>query len=142
MRAELVRILLAASIVNVSACAQGNAEPESLARAGASAGLEGKWIAIALPGNRGPPWIELRNGEVDGHAGCNAFGGTYTIAADGRLAFGRMTASKKLCMGAAMESESRVLEALSRTADAKLEGDRLDLRDSRKTVLLQLQRAR
>jgi heat shock protein HslJ len=142
MRSTVMRILLLASLIHAAGCANGTAEPAALQSPSAAAALEGTWVASALPGAGGPPRIELREGEASGHTGCNAFGARYTLGADGGITFGPVTASKKLCMGAPMQSEARVLDALSKTARAAISGDRLTLRDTGDIIVLELERAR
>jgi heat shock protein HslJ len=137
MPATLVRIVLLASIVHAGGCANGTAEPAALQSSSAAAALEGTWVASALPGAAGPPRIELRDGEASGHTGCNAFGARYTLGADGGITFGPVTATKKLCMGAPMQSEARVLDALARTARVEVAGSTLQMHDGTGTVLLE-----
>ncbi|MFM7671748.1 MAG: META domain-containing protein [Bacteroidota bacterium] len=73
-------------------------------------------------------------GRMTGSTGCNSFMGTYTISGDGvKLDPGAMT--RKACEG---KQEKQFLEALRRTVNLRLSGERIELVDEKEQVLAQL----
>lgn len=79
----------------------------------------------------------FENGEVSGSAGCNSYGGSYTID-DFRLSVGVLTTTKMACTSPAgvMEQEQRYLSFLAGTFAHNLEGDqfRLEMGDGRSLI--------
>ncbi len=71
------------------------------------------------------------NGSVGGSAGCNSYGGDYTVDGN-RLTIGSIGSTKMHCTEPAgvMEQETRYLNLLSTTAEYRIEGDRLTLIDA------------
>ncbi|GAA1032288.1 hypothetical protein GCM10009557_30320 [Virgisporangium ochraceum] len=66
------------------------------------------------------------DGRVTGNTGCNAFGGTATVAGD-QITFGDLASTRRACVGAAGSLEADVLRVLEGTAKYRIEGDRLIL---------------
>ena len=130
--------LLAAGCANGSADTDAGADPQ--ASPDAIVALEGDWTATALAGVEGPPRIAFRAGEVRGHTGCNGFVGSYKLGPDGSLAIGPVASTKKFCEGEPGRSERRVLDALTRTARARVAGDALVLHDAGGATLLEWRR--
>jgi len=57
------------------------------------------------------------DGRASGSAGCNGYFGSWSQAADGKLALGKMGATMKACAPSLMEQEGKYLRALE-TASA------------------------
>ena len=76
------------------------------------------------------------DGTVTGSTGCNTFSGAYTLTEGGRLAFAPLATTRRACLSAAGEQETRVLEALNAVASADRDGDRLTLRNASGDALL------
>jgi heat shock protein HslJ len=78
----------------------------------------------ALPGVRVTLSFDLA-GQAGGEGGCNAFGGSYT-AEGGRLTFGHLTQTLRLCADeAANQQEAAYLAALQAAQSFRVEGERL-----------------
>ena len=70
--------------------------------------LNGKPIGEAEEGKRREVYLTLASKEnkVSGNAGCNGFGGTYTLQPDGfRLGFSQMMRTQMACDGLDLENE-------------------------------------
>lgn len=77
------------------------------------------------------------NGSVGGSAGCNRYGGAYTV--DGSaLTVGELFRTEMYCLepAGAMEQEDRYLDLLDSAAGYRLEGDRLTITDAGGNPLL------
>ena len=74
---------------------------------------------------------------VAGSGGCNRVAGGYTLAGD-RITFGRVAGTMMACT-AGMDQERGFLDALGTVARWSIEGQRLDLIDSRGDVLLRFE---
>lgn len=133
--------LLAAGCAGGSADTGTDADSDASASPDAVPSLEGDWTAPALAGAQGPPRIAFRAGEVRGHTGCNGFVGSYKLGPDGSLAIGPVASTKKFCEGEPGRSERRVLDALTRTARARVAGDALVLHDAGGASLLEWRRS-
>lgn len=55
--------------------------------------------------------IFTTNGMVKGRGGCNVFSGTYTLK-DGKLSFGPLAATMKMCAPAVSDQEERFFQSL------------------------------
>ena len=72
-------------------------------------------------------------GRAAGSAGCNRFSGSYDLAGD-QLTFGPSAATRKMCADG-MDQEMAYLQALTRIASYKIEGEELRVRDEDGEVL-------
>lgn len=71
--------------------------------------------------------LSFRDGRVSGDAGCNTFGGTYTLDGD-RLAIGRLATTRKACPGkGVMEQERQYVAALEAVTTWTIDRGLLDL---------------
>ena len=66
--------------------------------------LLGQWKAqmaeTKSKGEEKAPMIAFsEDGKVSGYSGCNSFNGTYTLSAEGELAFGPLAMTKRFCGG-------------------------------------------
>src|SRR6187399_17306 len=101
----------AAAALLLAACAS---EPGAAAPVAAKADPLGTWHIAALPaGQDGKrPFLEFRvDGQMGGNAGCNAFGGSYTLGPGDSITFGPLRQTKMFCGEPQMEAESRVVGA-------------------------------
>lgn len=74
--------------------------------------------------------------QVGGEAGCNGYGGTYTLNGD-KLTFSYLSSTLRACAEPEfMEQEQKYMTNLTHTASYKLEGNRLTIFDAKGTSLL------
>jgi heat shock protein HslJ len=107
-----------------------------------SAALPGtEWVLVSLHGSapmQGKA-ITLRFAEasVEGSAGCNTYGGSYTVSED-RLRLSGVYATEMACMEPAgiMKQEQAYLTALGAAARFQVDGDRLEVYDQAGTQIL------
>lgn len=135
------RLAATCVIVFATGCVRDEA---SAGAAASSPDPVGVWnvddAAIAQAGK--PAYLEFRqDGQMGGNAGCNSFGATYTLGTDGAIAISTLRQTKMFCGGAAMETEKRMIDALSRAARIETAGTRLTLRDASGAALLSFERA-
>jgi heat shock protein HslJ len=83
--------------------------------------------------------VTLRFAEtsVEGSAGCNTYGGSYTVSED-RLRLSGVYATEMACMEPAgiMKQEQAYLNALNTAAQFQVDGDRLEVYDGTGTQIL------
>jgi heat shock protein HslJ len=111
-----------------------------------AANLDGtQWHFVEVAGAPVPAVVNtilrLRNGRASGKAGCNTFGATWQLSADGSASFGRVLSTKMACMqpAGAMQVEHGVFATLQHTARIEREGDSLVLLDAAGKPLAKLQ---
>jgi heat shock protein HslJ len=73
--------------------------------------------------------LEFRDGNAGGNSGCNAYGGPYTARRGGSLSIAGLSMTDMACMDpeGVMEQESVYLDALTRAAAYRIDGDRLEI---------------
>lgn len=102
-------IILSACNSSKPAASPGNASTPSLTGTyWKLTELNGKPVGDAEEGKRREIYLSLTSKEnrVSGNAGCNGFGGTYTLQADGfRLSFSQMMRTQMACDGLDLENE-------------------------------------
>lgn len=138
----LVLLIVALSL---SACAPTDEQPTQ--PVGEQAGLlDQEWVLESF-GKKGAPtaaidgvMVTLRlgsDGNAGGSAGCNQYGGAYTIQGD-QISFGEMVSTLMACEDAAvMEQESQYLQALSKARTYMVSNDKLTIEyDSGDSVLI------
>ncbi len=74
------------------------------------------WVAVSIAGrpaaDKMESWVKLsKDGEISGHAACNAFTGSFRIDGD-RISVAQLARTKMLCVGATMDEERRFLAAI------------------------------
>jgi len=74
------------------------------------------WVAVSIAGrpaaDKMESWVKLStDGEISGHAACNAFTGSFRIDGD-RISVDQLARTKMLCVGATMDEERRFLAAI------------------------------
>jgi heat shock protein HslJ len=81
--------------------------------------------------------LSFDQGSLEGSAGCNTYGGSYT-ASEESLSFGGVYATERACMEPAgiMEQERAYLDALNARARYQIPGDRLKVYDGAGTPIL------
>lgn len=109
----------------------GQASPASVAD------LNGTdWRFVTVGGAAVPAGVtatlRFRAGHASGKAGCNAYGATYEIAADGTVGFNRSLATQMACLQprGAMQVQRGVFAALRLARRAVLEHGKLVLLDA------------
>jgi heat shock protein HslJ len=70
---------------------------------------------------------------MQGFAGCNRLLGSYELKGE-KLKFGRMASTRMACQNG-MELEASFMQALESTVIWKIEGEHLELSDSKGTLL-------
>lgn len=108
-------------------------------RAQTSDELEGDWSVNgihypereAIISVRGDLTVNIREGRISGHSGCNRFAGGFTVA-QGAVSVGPLMGTRMFCDDpdagsgpSIMEQEAALLAALEHTASYRLEGSRL-----------------
>jgi heat shock protein HslJ len=99
------------------------------------------WVLASLNGSAPMQGREvtLRFAEtsVEGSAGCNTYGGSYTVSED-RLRLSGVYATEMACMEPAgiMKQEQAYLNALNTAAQFQVDGDRLEVYDGTGTQIL------
>ena len=140
---QVVFVLLA--VIGVAGCAaqpvQGAAQdsagsPVATADVLASANLQGtEWRFIEIGGTAVPDdvvaTLRLRGNRASGKAGCNSYGASWQMTADGGTRFGEMMSTKMACLepAGAMRVERGVFNALQKTARLRRDGDNLVMLD-------------
>jgi heat shock protein HslJ len=122
----------------LAACTNANQEQPTAP----SAALPGTgWILVALNGSAPVQGKEvtLRFAEtsLEGSAGCNTYGGSYSVSED-RLRLSGVYATEMACVEPAgiMEQEQAYLSALNAAARCRVDGDRLEIYDQAGTQIL------
>jgi heat shock protein HslJ len=84
--------------------------------------FEGRWIITEIAGKgslaQHTPWLELSNGQMTGHSGCNRFFSEYQVKGN-NIAFGPIGSTRKLCPGPEMKQESALLKLLTTPLEMK-----------------------
>ena len=128
-------------------CAAQGARGPALASAPAAASssatgtemakLEGTaWRFVEVVGTPVPNGVHatlhLRDGRASGKAGCNAYGASWEMHADGRAKFGAAMSTKMACLtpAGAMRVERGVLDALQHPVHLRRNGGTLVLLDA------------
>jgi len=101
----------------------------------ASASLTGQWTLVSYGDPASPtpaaPDVETsivfgEDGQVNGTAGCNGFGGGYEVDGD-KITFGPIVATLKFCDGAVGEQETATFAVFVDTAGFTVDGDTLTI---------------
>jgi heat shock protein HslJ len=103
---------------------------------------EGGGMADVPAGLRIDLAFDAAVGSASGSAGCNRYRTSASVG-EGRLAFGAVAASKRMCAEppGVMAVEARFLAALAAVARASIDGDRMDLLADDGAAVLALVRA-
>ncbi|HJU07247.1 MAG TPA: META domain-containing protein [Rhodanobacteraceae bacterium] len=104
-----------------------------------------QWRFVSVQGKSIPDDVHatLRfddKGRASGRAGCNSYGASFLAGGDGALHFGQMLSTKMACLqpAGAMETERGVMDALSRTAHARVQNGEMTLLDVTGTAVAAL----
>lgn len=141
MRAVPMLLLVALAMSGCAAQAARDPVPaDSSAAPGTSAtapSLDGTdWRFIDVSGSPVAAGVtatlRLRDGRASGRTGCNAYGASWTVSADGGTRFGAVMSTRMACLSptGAMQVERGVLEALQHAARIQRNGDNLVLLDA------------
>lgn len=105
------------------------------------------WRFVEIAGVPVPPGVtatlRLRDGRASGKAGCNAYGASWEMSADGHTTFGAAMATKMACLApaGAMQVEHQVFNALQHAARLHRDGETLVLLDASGKPLAKLARS-
>src|SRR5690348_4303018 len=121
-----MRAMIGFAVATAMLCgcaAQGARGPE-LASASAAASSPATGTEMAK--------LDIGDGRASGKAGCNAYGASWEMHADGREKFGAAMSTKMACLtpAGAMRVERGVLDALQHTARLRRDGGTLVLLDA------------
>jgi heat shock protein HslJ len=136
-RTTLVDAILILTLL-LAACTNANQEQPTAP----SAALPGTgWVLVSLNGSAPLAGKEItlrfEEASVGGSAGCNTYGGSYTVSED-RLRLSGVYATEMACMQPAgiMEQEQAYLSALNAAARFQVDGGRLQIYDGGGTQIL------
>lgn len=149
--------LLVAAVLVVGGCSAQTTHDPARVPAASSPGSAGtptvstamnlddtSWHFVEVAGKAVPPKVNatlhLRHGRASGKAGCNTYGASYHIAADGAASFQRAMSTKMACLepAGAMQVERGVFAALQHAARVERSGDTLTLLDASGAPLAKL----
>lgn len=133
-----MRYLLSLSLLVLFSCSSMKKQAKSTSDTGSSlAGTD--WTISSIPGfeleqTRKQVTISFdgTTGRVSGNAGCNGFGGTYTVKGN-TLKMEKLISTKMACMPG-MQTENKVLMALTNTDHFSISGDKLTLMQGEKVL--------
>lgn len=139
---QIVFVVLA--VLGITGCAARPAHvqtpiaPEAASSsAAAPENLRGTdWRFVEVEGTRVPDGVvatlHLRDGRASGKAGCNSYGASWDVSAEGGIRFGQTMSTKMACMtpAGAMQVERGVFDVLQRAVQVRREGETLMLLDA------------
>lgn len=119
-------ILLIFTLLTGCKCAsKASASKESLTSTGWElSSIDGKNVVKTDYPKGLPDAIFASDNKLSGFSGCNRYGGSYTLDAEGKFSAGELIATKMFCQGV---NENEYLKALSSANRAKIEGSNLVL---------------
>jgi heat shock protein HslJ len=125
MTPRFYALILVLVILLAVGCAPGPATP---------AGLTGvEWKLSELNGKAplagSHVTLKLENGKAGGSAGCNSYGGSYTLHG-ATIAFQEVFSTMMACADSAMmDQETAYLQALNQAASLQVSGGRLEIKN-------------
>jgi heat shock protein HslJ len=140
---SLSSLLAAAFAIVLAAC--GGTQPGG--QTGGSPSLAGTaWQLSTLLGQ--PPiegsevTLSFQDGEVGGRAGCNSFGGQFSVGNDGSLNFQNLYNTEMFCMEpeGVMDQELAFLQTLSQASSYSITNDTLELKNAAGETILSFAR--
>lgn len=103
------------------------------------ASLAGTWKATAASPQVLVPGVDVTltfaDGRVMGKAGCNAFGGDYTVS-NGRLTIPQLGTTLMYCGGAVGDQENWIMQLLGASPTISVAGDTMVLSDGTNSMTL------
>lgn len=133
-------MLLGVSVAALFLCgcsAYAARDPAPVASSNMSTNLDGTdWRFVEVAGTAVPAGVtatlRLKDGQASGKAGCNAYGASYQIAADGTAHFQQTLSTKMACLqpAGAMQVERGVFAALQHATRVERDGGNLSLLDA------------
>jgi len=124
----VVPILAAAAL---AACAPPGSPGDHAAKALSLAGTS--WTIAAIDGQpvktARPTAVRFTKDRIEGNAGCNSFGGSYTFA-EGKLTADRVISTKMACVGPGMEVEGKFFQIIAGAGVSSAEGGAIELHGS------------
>ncbi|GAA4352630.1 hypothetical protein GCM10023185_12520 [Hymenobacter saemangeumensis] len=110
--------------------AGGTAALATLDKPGVAPLLNTQWALHKLGGQPVGPtkqerflYLSRNEGRAEGRAGCNQFGGPFTVLAEGELRLGPLGTTRKACPD--LQAEGLFLQALNQTQRYRVRGDTL-----------------
>ncbi|CAM3530730.1 hypothetical protein FSS13T_21030 [Flavobacterium saliperosum S13] len=105
-----------------------------------------KWILVEMMGKPIPSsqngkdiyvYLDTNEDRINGHSGCNGFGGNYELTDGNRIAFSKMMGTMMAC--ADMETETQFLKLMQTVDNYNLNGNSLQLNRARMAPLLKFE---
>jgi heat shock protein HslJ len=86
--------------------------------------------------------LSFQDGEVGGRAGCNSFGGQFSVGNDGSLNFQNLYNTEMFCMEpeGVMDQELAFLQTLSQASSYSITNDTLELKNAAGETILSFAR--
>ena len=127
-------VLVVALLTGCKCTSKAVASKDSITSTGWELSLiNGKKAAATDYPNKFPDVIFASDNKVSGHGGCNRYGGSYTLDAEGKFSTSQLISTKMFCQGV---KEDEYLKALGRANKAKIEGKNLVLYYENEAVLI------
>lgn len=137
MKKSIVTYSILLVMVLLTGCktaTKASASKENLTSTGWElASINGKAVNKADYSNGLPDAIFATDNKVSGSGGCNRYGGSYTLDAEGKFTVGQLISTKMFCEGV---KEDDFIKAFTRANRAKIEGEDLVLYFENETVLV------
>ena len=142
-------VFLLAACGSAAASAPGATidEPRATATPQAAVSLEGiEWVLVSLQGNLPLAgthiWLVFEDEQARGVAGCNQYGGPYTVTGMGALAFQEFDITEQACLEpeGVMDQETVYMAALRMAVGYRLAGDHLEIQDAAGETILAFDR--
>jgi heat shock protein HslJ len=131
---------LALLVLALTACA-GPPAVQTDPLAGSSWVLDQVLGEEAIPGTQ--VTIQFNEGRVEGSAGCNSYGGGYSLGGDNSLTTGEIVRTLMACENppGVMDQEDAYLQALQNAASYRIDGQRLEILDASGATVLWFSRS-
>lgn len=132
-----MRYLISLSVIVLASCASMKKQAKAGQAADPLAGTS--WTISSIPGftleqtrKEVTLSFEATGNRIGGNAGCNGYGGAYTVSGNS-LKLEKILSTKMGCMPG-METENKVMQAFMNTDGYTISGDKLSLTQGGKVV--------
>lgn len=105
-----------------------------------------KWILVEMMGKPITPaqngkniyvYLDANENRINGHSGCNGFGGSYELSEGNRITFSKMMGTMMACTD--METETQFLKLMQTVDNYNLNENKLQLNKARMAPLLKFE---
>jgi heat shock protein HslJ len=127
-------VLIMVLLTGCKCASKASASKESITSTGWEvSAIEGKEILKADYPRGLPDAVFSSDNKISGSSGCNRYGGSYTLDAEGKFSTSELISTKMFCQGV---KEDAYLKAVSSANRAKIEGSNLVLYNETTPVLV------